>query len=113
MSEWLWAFLAVGYLTTVAVEVPVLILAMDPSHPLRRRVLTGLWLTACTYPMVVLVLPALFASRTRYLLAAETFAPAAECLLLALVLSRFTRRDLAAVVAANLISFVAGEWLMA
>ena len=42
-----------------------------------------LWLTACTCPVVVLVLPVLpeGATRAAYLLAAELFAPAAECLL--------------------------------
>ena len=84
----LWLFLPVGYLLTVAVETPVL------------------------------VLPALFAdsSRAVYLLAAETFAPAAECLLFWLAFGREKAaessslwRDFAAITAANLLSFLAGE----
>jgi hypothetical protein len=42
------------------------------------RLFAGAWLTACTYPVVWLVLPPLFEERSLYLLAAETFAPVAE-----------------------------------
>ena len=114
----LWRFLPIGYLFTVALETPVLWLLLSPRHPPRRRLFAGLWLTACTYPVVVLVLPTLFAdsSRAVYLLAAETFAPVAECLLFWLAFGREKAdggsslwRDFAAIVAANLISFLAGE----
>jgi hypothetical protein len=114
----LWLFLPVGYLLTVAVETPVLVLLLSPRHTPRRRLFAGLWLTACTYPVVVLVLPPLFAesSRAAYLLVAETFAPAAECALFWLAFgekgggaSRATWRDFAAITAANLLSFLAGE----
>jgi hypothetical protein len=114
----LWSFLLDGYLFTVAVETPVLALFLSRHHPLRRRLFAGLWLTACTYPVVVLVLPPLFAGSTRaaYLVAAETFAPAAECALFLLAFGwkgseGATWRDLAAVVAANVLSFLAGEVL--
>ena len=114
----LWRFLPVGYLFTAALETPVLWLLLSPRHTQRRRLFAGLWLTACTYPVVVLVLPALFADSTRavYLLAAETFAPAAECLLFWLAFGREKTadapslwRDFAAITAANLLSFLAGE----
>ena len=114
----LWRFLPVGYLFTVALETPILWLLLSPRHTQRRRLFAGLWLTACTYPIVVLVLPALFAdsSRAVYLLAAETFAPAAECLLFWLAFGREQTadgsslwRDFAAITAANLLSFLAGE----
>ena len=114
----LWRFLPIGYLFTVALETPILWLLLSPRHPPRRRLFAGLWLTACTYPIVVLVLPTLFAdsSRAVYLLAAETFAPAAECLLFWLAFGRekiadgsSLWRDFAAITAANLISFLAGE----
>jgi hypothetical protein len=109
--------LPVGYLFTVALEAPVLALLLSPRHALRRRLFAGLWLTACTYPVVVLVLPPLFAdsSRAAYLLVAETFAPAAECVLFRLAFGGgktaggATRRDFAAITAANLLSFIAGE----
>jgi hypothetical protein len=114
----LWLFLPVGYLVTVAVETPVLFLLLSPRHPARRRLFAGLWLTACTYPVVVLVLPVLFAgvSRAASLAVAETFAPAAECALFWLAFGeegslarRSTWRDFAAVTAANVLSFLAGE----
>ena len=113
----LWRFLPLGYLFTVALETPVLALFLSPRHPLRRRLFAGLWLTACTYPVVVLVLPPLFAdsSRALYLAAAETFAPAAECALFLVAFGREKAggastlwRDCAAITAANLLSFLAG-----
>ncbi len=116
-SSALWRFLPGGYLFTVACETPVLALLLSPRHALRRRLLAGLWLTACTYPVVVLVLPVLFAgaSRAAYLAAAETFAPAAECALFWLAFGerRTAWRDFAAVTAANLFSFLAGEVMAA
>jgi hypothetical protein len=119
-TEDLWRFLPLGYLFTVAVEMPVLALFLSRHHTLRRRLCAGLWLTACTYPVVVLVLPVLLAdtSRALYLAVAETFAPAAECLLFYLAFGGqgsggATWRDYAAIIAANLLSFLAGELLNA
>jgi len=118
--EDLWRFLLFGYLLTVAFETSVLALFLSKHHPLRRRLFAGLWLTACTYPVVVLVLPPLFAdsSRALYLLVAETFAPAAECALFYLAFGGkgsggATWRDFAAIIAANLLSFLLGEVLSA
>ena len=117
-TEDLWRFLPLGYLFTVALETPVLWLLLSPRHGSRRRLFAGLWLTACTYPVVVLVLPPLFDGSTRaaYLLVAEAFAPAAECALFYLAFGGrggggATRRDFAAIIAANLLSFLAGEVL--
>ena len=119
-TEDLWRFLPLGYLFTVAVETPVLVLFLSKHHTLRRRLFAGLWLTACTYPVVVLVLPPLFAdtSRALYLAVAETFAPVAECLLFYFAFGGkgsggTTWRDYAAIIAANLLSFLAGEALSA
>ena len=117
----LWAFLPWGYLLTIALETPVLLVGLSRRHALRDRLLAGIWLTACTYPVVVLVLPILLGqfSRGVYLLVAETFAPAAECALFwAGFGSRELRwqpsmwRDFAAIVAANLVSFLLGGWLV-
>ena len=79
----LWRFLPFGYLLTILIETPILIAGLSPRHPLKRKLFAGVWLTACTYPIVVLVMPLLFAhtSRTIYLIIAETFAPVAECAL--------------------------------
>lgn len=118
--EDLWRFLLFGYCLTVAVETPVLFLFLSKHHTPKRRLFAGLWLTACTYPVVVLVLPPLFAesSRVLYLAVAEIFAPAAECVLFYLAFGGrgsegVTWRDFAAVVGANLLSFLVGEALNA
>jgi hypothetical protein len=119
MSAWqLWAFFPLGYLATVAVESPLLLVGLSARHSWRRKVFAGLWLTGCTYPIVVLVLPLLMAdaSRCAYLLVAETFAPLAECGLFWLAFGRAGRpendnplRDFTAIVLANLASFGLGE----
>jgi hypothetical protein len=117
----LWTFLPFGYIATIAVELPILWWGLSRRHPSRDRLIAGLWLTACTYPIVILVLPALMLpefSRTAYLAVAETFAPVAECVLFWLAYIRrlppdriSTRRDFMAIVAANLASFGFGELL--
>lgn len=133
------AAMLVGYALTVLIEGSVLYVALSRRHPPAVRLYAGVWLTACTYPVVWLVLPAWFGDRTAYLLVAETFAPAAECTVFWFAflrplakrsseieqdewsvvpverpdLRRATRRDMAAVVAANLCSFGFGELLHA
>ncbi len=107
------------YLFTVAVETPVLLVALSRRHVRPKKLVAGVWLTACTYPVVWYVIPFLFDpadQRVPYLLAAETFAPLTECLSFwtAFVRGlppdrRATVRDLAAVVLANLTSFGVGE----
>lgn len=108
----LWHFLPIGYLLTIAIETPILFVGLSPHHPKRRRILCGVWLTACTYPIVVLVLPLLLVnySRAFFLFIAETFAPVAECLLFRLAFGKEASwRDFAVIVIANLASFLAGE----
>ena len=97
--EDLWRFLLLGYLLTVALETPVLVLLLSKHHTLRRRLFAD-------------------SSRALYLLVAETFAPAAECLLFYLAFGGkggdgVTRRDLGTIVAANVLSFLVGEVLTA
>src|SRR5687768_10118222 len=116
----LWYFLPFGYLLTILIETPILVIGLPAKLSIKRRLICGVWLTACTYPFVVLVLPAVFlgAPRWQYLAVAETFAPSAECFLFWLAF----RRDgvwnnaqwigaFAAIVVANLASFGAGEIL--
>ena len=114
----LWRFLPLGYLFTVAIETPILFFTLSARHPKRRRILAGLWTTACTYPIVTLVLPLLMEnySRATFLLVAETFAPVAECVLFWLAFGsaaevgkRSMWRDFGAIVLANLASFLLGE----
>lgn len=112
-----WGFLPWGYLFTVAVELPLLLVGLSPRHSIRDRGLAGLALTAFTYPVVICVLPPLVWvpwGRGWYLLVAETFAPVAECLLFRAAFGPApTRaaaiRDAAAIVLANLASFGLGE----
>lgn len=117
--SWTWAFFPLGYLFTILIETPVLVVGLSRRHSLRDRLFAGVWLTACTYPIVVLVLPLLIdprENRTLYLWVAETFAPVAECVLFWLAfgkreewLKRSMFRDLGVVVLANLASFGLGE----
>jgi hypothetical protein len=116
----LWRFFPVGYLVTIAVETPILFLGLSRQHPWKRKLAAGVWLTACTYPIVTLVLPLLMAnfSRAIYLAVAEVFAPVAECILFWLAFGwnkesrgASTWRDFAAIVIANLASFGVGEIL--
>lgn len=114
MVRSLWTFLPFGYLITVLVETPILIVGLSRAHPFSRRVIAGFWLTACTYPIVVLVLPLMLVQYSRgfYLLVAEIFAPVAECLLFWLAFGTRGRRDFATIVIANLASFGVGELLI-
>ena|SRR2546422_616473 len=114
----LWRFLPFGYLLTILIETPVLLVGLSRRHPLRRKLFAGAWLTACTYPIVTLVLPLLFSpeSRTLYLVVAETFAPVAECVLFWLAFGEKEYlgklcmwRDFVAIIVANLASFGVGE----
>jgi len=118
----LWRFLPLGYLLSILIETPILLIGLSRRHPFRRKLFAGVWLTACTYPIVVLVLPLLFApdQRTLYLIVAETFAPAAECVLFWLAFgnkeavgTRSVSRDFTAIIVANLASFSIGELLNA
>jgi hypothetical protein len=117
--EYLWHFLPIGYCLTVLIETPVLLLGLSPRHPWRRRLVAGVWLNACSYPVVVLVFPLLFEPATpAYLVVAETFAPVCECALFWLAfgtgaewLRRSMWRDFGTIVLANLASFGIGEYL--
>jgi len=114
----LWRFLPGGFLATVAIELPILMLGLSARHPWRRRLAAAVWLTACTYPCVVLVFP--LAVPTAWgaaapLVAAETFAFTVEVLLFRGVWGggdrRADRRDAVAIVVANSASCLTGIWL--
>lgn len=122
-TTFLWLFLPVGYIVTIVIETPVLIFGLSPKLALKQKLLCGIWLTACTYPIVVLVLPTLMleyfdTSRALYLAVAETFAPAGECLFFwlafrgkALLEKGDWLRCFGAIIIANLASFLLGEVL--
>ncbi len=115
----LWAFLPFGYLFSVLIETPILLVGLSPRHSWKRRLFAGVWLTACTYPTVILVLPMCIDAaehRTIYLAAAETFAPLAECVLFWAAFGmrqewgRWSMwRDFLVITLANLASFGGGE----
>ncbi len=116
----LWFFLPFGYLVTILIETPILLIGLPRKLTLRHKLASGVWLTACTYPIVVIVLATMFYghSRAMYLLVAETFAPVAECFLFWLAFrgKGFLERGdwiraFAAIVIANLASFGSGEFL--
>ena len=118
--EDLWFFLPVGYLLTILIETPILVLGLSGKLSLRQKLLCGVWLTACTYPVVVLVLPTLFFGfpRWQYLAVAETFAPLAECIIFwmafrgkHLLEGSDLVRCFAVIIVANLASFGLGEIL--
>ena len=112
-----WLFLPVGYALSILIEMPILLVGLSQRHSLRRRLFAGAWLTACTYPIVVLVLPSVIPGpRWAYLLVAETFAPAAECALFWAAFGERSlwgqpsmQRDFLAIILANLASFGIGE----
>jgi hypothetical protein len=113
----LWHFFPLGFFLSILVETPILLAGLSSRHSWKRRLFAGVWLTACTYPIVTLVLPLLFVnySRALYLVVAETFAPVAECVLFYLAFRRSDPidaslwRDFGAIVLANLASFLCGE----
>jgi hypothetical protein len=116
----LWHFFLYGYLFSILIETPILLISLSERHSIKRRLWAGVWLTACTYPIVVLVLPLALAhfSRAFYLVVAETFAPVAECILFWLAYGETEQvgkasmwRDFGAIVLANLASFLGGEVL--
>ena len=116
----LWHFLPIGYLVTVLIETPVLLIGLSKRHSFKRKLFAGVWLNACSYPIVVLVMPLALSgvSRATYLIVAETFAPVAECALFWLAFGRREEigkppmwRDFVTIVIANLASFAGGEIL--
>ena len=110
----------IGYFFTIAIEMPILYFGLSPQHSSSRRLFAGLWLTACTYPLVVLVIPEVYdvsEERLEYLIVAESIAHFGECLLFWAAFAPLKQfwRDMIVVFAANLASFGLGEllWYMA
>jgi|SRR5947209_3914511 len=111
----------VGYVFSISIETPILVACVSRRHPMRHRLFAGVWLTACTYPVLWLALPALIdpaEHRAQYLAVGETFVAVAECFLFWLAFGRTeprsrtaTIQDMAAVTVANLLSFGLGELL--
>ena len=110
-----------GYLLGVLIETPVLFFGLSRRYSFGERIFAGLWLTACTYPIVILVIPYWVNPQTNtllYILIAETFAPLAECALFWVLFGKRDLlgqlsmwRDFGAITLANVLSFAAGELL--
>ncbi|MFI5380042.1 MAG: hypothetical protein ACHRHE_12155 [Tepidisphaerales bacterium] len=108
---------------TILVEASILLAGLSRIHPWRRRLFAGVWLSACTYPIVWLTIPAIFPperDRTLYLAVAETFAPVAEGFLFWWTFDRHPpctgsqlARDMLVILVANLASFAVGALLPA
>ena len=123
----LWLLLIFGYCLTVLIEIPILIVGLPRKYSISETIVNGLLLTAITYPVVVMVLPAVFTgmgieNRMLFLAVAESFAPITEVLFFRYLMdqplaARFDR-EAAVIVMANLASFLLGEaglsqWLWA
>ncbi len=113
-----WLLLILGYTLTVLIEVPVLCVGLSGEYSIRDRWISGMLLTAFTYPFVVMILPAVMSlagiqSRLVYLLVAETWAPVGEVVLFRYLhripMRKAVDRNAAVIVIANLCSFAAGE----
>ncbi len=118
----LWQLLVWGYLLTITLETPVLLFGLSERHSWQRRLFAGVWLTACTYPIVGVFLPLTVWPQfgyVAYVVIAEIFAPVAECAVFlwafggALAPWKEHVRDCAAIVVANLVSFILGGYLYA
>ncbi len=115
----LWYFLPFGYLFTILIETPILLLGLGRRFSFKQKLFAGIWLTACTYPIVVIVLPTIFAGSPRwlYLTVAEVFAPVAECVIFWLAFRGTDgvnwMRSFFVIILANLASFGLGEVLNA
>jgi len=114
----LWYFLPFGYLITILIETPILLIGLSPKVSFKQKLLCGVWLTVCTYPIVILVMPSLMFGfpRWQYLTVAEIFAPVGECVIFwiafrgkELLETADWVRCLIAIVFANLASFGIGE----
>jgi len=111
----LWWFLLFGYVATVAIELPILLLGLSKQTKVADRIKLGFILSAITYPIVVLVLPVLVAvpfGQLAYLGVAETFAPVAEIAAFRVFMKRpllsGLDREALVILVANLASFLIG-----
>ena len=119
-----WQQMLIGYLITIAIETPVLVVGLSARHSLGVRLFSGVWLTACTYPILWLTLPQIISpdpdqSRWLYLAVGETLVPIAECALFwlafgsrAALWKRSMWQDLITITIANLTSLGIGEGLI-
>jgi hypothetical protein len=125
-------FFLVAFAITIGVEAPVLLVGLSSRHKLAVRLFAAVWLTACTYPLLALVLPVLMNPHRFpliYMTVGESFVVVAEITLFWLTFiapspwgNNGMARDIAAITSANIASFglglllsgsVAGPWEIA
>jgi hypothetical protein len=109
------------YIISVSIETPVLCWLLSPRYSMATRVFCGFFLTACSYPVMALVLPRIvnpFSNYFTFMTVAEVFAPVSECFVFWVLFARRAgpgkgslKRDFVAIILANLASFAAGEVL--
>jgi len=103
-----------GWALAAPIEAAVLFVGLDRAHSRLVRCMVGPASTACTYPILVLVVPA-WVDPSRHFAAygavGEGIVIALECALFLLAVGRRASalRDCLAIVAANAASFAAGE----
>ncbi len=110
------AIFIVCLFVTFTIETYVLLKLLSARHSTSCRLYSGFWLTACTYPVVVLVIPFFFDGNTStfsYQLVAELFAAGCECFLFWFLFNRDADRlsmlrDSKAIILANLLSYSSG-----
>ena len=110
---------ATGYLLTISFETPVLFACLGKRYTARQKLIAGVLLTALSYPFVVFVFPLIwnpYENYPVYISVSEVFAPVFECLSFAMLFQRKKTLsknqrflDYAAIVLANLFSFLSGE----
>lgn len=113
-------FFPLGYFATVALEAPWLLFGLSAPTSLRKKIFASFWLTACTYPVVAVALPLLLGNWSSnyhlYLLLAESFAIAAECILFVFAFYPMSThsqiRNAAVIAMANLSSFGFGSLIL-
>lgn len=104
------------YFLTVALEAPFVIFGLPNSYPLKVRIFSAFWLTACTYPIVNVVTRELLVPNfglVVWMAVAETFAPVAEFFIFWFTFARERsplkcKREFVAILLANLFSFGVG-----
>lgn len=118
-----WARMAIlGYLLTISMETPILFFGLANRYSLKQKLFAGAFLTACSYPFVAVFFPMIwdpYENYNTYIVVSEIFAPLSECVIFAWLFQRrkpgltLKQRmfDFAAIIAANLFSYLFGEFL--
>ena len=118
-----WARMAgLGYLLTISMETPVLLLGLANRYSMKEKFIAGALLTACSYPFVAIFFPMIwnpYENYSTYIAVSEVFAPLSECVVFAFLFQlrkpEITTKqrilDFVAIIAANLFSYLFGEFL--